>query len=261
MPGAQYYEVRYSDDGGTGWTTVDANVTATSLLWTIPESGTSNGLIEVIAYDADNTELSRDASDASFIILSAGSVIWPNGGEIVGSHSTVTLQWSAPVGADHYLVRYSPDGGTSWGTLASNVMDTSLQWEVPIQDTELGLIRVTAYDASNTWVGVDTSDAVFTIQPQGTVVNPNGGEAYQRKDIVTVQWAPVENATRYLVRLSLDNGATWGRLADHLTEPEFEWRIPGLDATECLVRVTAYDASNTWLTADGSDSTFTITSP
>ena len=58
------------------------------------------------------------------------------------------------------------------------------------------------------------------------------------------------------MRVSFNNGATWGTIATGVTGKSYDWTVPAIATSTALVRVIARDTG--WLAADDSDATFTI---
>jgi hypothetical protein len=127
--------------------------------------------------DADgDMDMNYDDSDNS--ILAMNTIEWlgenrapvvtvliPNGGETYPT-GVETISWSAYDPNNDlihsYTVSYSPDNGSSWSTIASDLTDTSISWNVTsLPFSPLSLIRVQAMDYGMT--GEDISDDVFTV--------------------------------------------------------------------------------------------------
>ena len=96
------------------------------------------------------------------------TVLFPNGGQSLGSSSQQTITWTATdnsgtVAAVSVYVTF--DGGVTWDPLALSMPNTgSLTWFVQNRPTTLARARVEAIDgASPPNVGSDQSDAPFTI--------------------------------------------------------------------------------------------------
>ena len=93
------------------------------------------------------------------------AVVHPNGGETLIEGTTVDLQWTATdnVAVVALELAYSPDGGTTWLSIATDVPNTgSHSWPVPVGLTQNALFRIRAYDPHGR-VAVDTSDAPWWI--------------------------------------------------------------------------------------------------
>lgn len=103
---------------------------------------------------------------------------------------------------------------------------------------------------------------IFTdlVDPQVSVIKPNGGEVWSIGDTDTIRWTATDNVTLDSVALeySTDNGAAWIYLASPAVgETLYEWLVPATPSNECLVRVRAKDGENNWGT-DVSDQVFSI---
>jgi uncharacterized repeat protein (TIGR01451 family) len=92
---------------------------------------------------------------------------YPKGGETIGA-GVLSLKWTAQDGDNDpltYDVQFSPDGGSSWQTLALDWITPQLDVDsAELPATTQGLIRVVASDGFNTTLA--DSPAVFTIASQ-----------------------------------------------------------------------------------------------
>ena len=95
------------------------------------------------------------------------SVISPNGGEVVTSGATYTIQWEAPSDMIKFMLRYSVNNGRAWKKIAKKVEGTSYDWKVPVVKKSMKkcLIQVIGFNQSGKRVDKDTSDSTFTIKP------------------------------------------------------------------------------------------------
>jgi hypothetical protein len=113
----------------------------------------------------DRAEGTGEILDDDDVTPPVASVVYPNGGETLIEGSTVDLQWTA---SDNVTVAalklfYSPNGGTSWLPIATDVPNTgSFSWQVPTGLTQNALFRVRAYDHRGQ-VATDESDASWWI--------------------------------------------------------------------------------------------------
>ncbi len=115
------------------------------------------------------------------------TVTAPNGGESLGTESTIT--WTA-TDADGdeltYMVLYSADNGLSWQTLIANWQSTSLTVDTgAMPGSNQGRIRVIANDGVNT--ASDISDAPFTVTekpPVVHIISPVSDTRYERGQTV-----------------------------------------------------------------------------
>jgi hypothetical protein len=89
----------------------------------------------------------------------------PNGGEVLTQETTHLVEWTAPANATIFRLRSSTDGGTSWQWIGRVDGTTSYNWTVPVENSTNVLLKVTASDITDVWLGNDVSNAPFTIQP------------------------------------------------------------------------------------------------
>lgn len=137
-------------------------VTATAKIDTYAQSKFWSELVETFVLFGDPaTQLG--VSSGSDVEL---SVISPNGGEIVTSGSTYTIQWEAPSDMIKFMLRYSVNNGRAWKKIAKKVEGTSYDWKVTIVKKSMKkcLIQVIGFNQSGKRVDKDTSDSTFTIE-------------------------------------------------------------------------------------------------
>ena len=79
----------------------------------------------------------------------------PAGGAVLATGDSVTVNWFPQAGASKYTLFYSKNGGTSWSTLAEDLLGTSHDWTVPSDKKNRTNIRLSlkAYDAEGVQVG------------------------------------------------------------------------------------------------------------
>lgn len=189
----------------------------------------------------------------------------PNGGEIIPSGSTHSIQWVAPSNAVKFDLKYSMNNGLAWKSITSKVTGTNYNWTVPTpaNNKKNCLVKVIGYNASGVKVGEDTSDSTFTIEVL-KVTAPNGGETTKSNEVFFIRWdtnatkKPVANTYLYY---SLNGGSTWKLLAvstDHLGW--YAWQVPKVTSakTNCKVKVVLKDANGNIVAKDVSDGVFTI---
>lgn len=101
----------------------------------------------------------------------------------------------------------------------------------------------------------------FTAHAQSiTVTYPNGGENLDGCTVQTVTWAAAGTSNNYSIDYSIDNGSNWTSVASFYftTNGTFDWTLPNVTSSNCLIRV--YD-SNAPAVVDQSDATFSINGP
>lgn len=259
---SNYYDISYSTNAGSSWTTIANNVYSTSgtYNWNVPNTPSTTCLVKM--KDHSNTCMS-DISNGLFEITPASSSITissPNGGEIWYVGQNKTISWSDNNTTYFYNIDYSTDNGLTWTAIASNFNTTTGQYSfvVPNTPSDLCLVRVT--DANNVSVE-DVSNSTFTIaDPYITVIAPNGGETFESCEDEYINWQCGGTSNFFKIEYSIDNGATWTTITSSFysssSNPSYLWStIPNNDSGNCLIRVT--DKNNTSV-LDQSDATFTI---
>jgi hypothetical protein len=120
------HDVRFSADGGTNFSTIATNLTgfAQSFNWTVPATPTSQGRIEVLAYD-DLNRIGRDRSNANFSIAgsAASSISSLQPGTITAGQSTQVAV--AGTGLATSAAAYSVVTGTGFLVTGVQVLSAS----------------------------------------------------------------------------------------------------------------------------------------
>jgi hypothetical protein len=250
------WNLEYSTNNGTSWTSIATNVTNSGVNtqtynWFVPNNITTvQGLIRISSTTSPATY--TDVSNAVFSITPNNNitVVAPNGGEVYAGCSSYNITWTkltSPCNAS-YTIAYSLNNGASYTNIATGVADNGLTSQTYAWNTipntlssTLCLIKVT----SNTYTNIfDESNAVFTINPSTdiTVTSPNGGEIWQGLSAKTITWTNLTGASGlFNVEYSINNGTTWNTLATNISGNSYNWAsVPNTPSTVCLVRVTDY---------------------
>lgn len=187
-------DILYSTDGGGSFTSVASGLANTgSYSWTVPNTLTSNAVVEVIAHDAAGNT-GQDLSNAAFTISAPDTtapsvtVTAPNGGESWTVATTHAITWSASddVGVTTVDIYYSTSGaGGTFTAIATGLSNTgSFNWTVPNTPSTNAFVKVLVHDgAGNT--GQDLSDNPFTIS--APVGNANNMYVWDQAWTVTVR--------------------------------------------------------------------------
>jgi predicted nucleic-acid-binding Zn-ribbon protein len=250
----------YSTDSGLTWQLISSGVTNNgSYNWTVPQ--TINNKLLIKASNTANLSM-YDISNATFSIVRPVRIVSPNGGEVLLGCDINNFTFTKTTClSGSYLAYYSTDNGATWNVLGSSSSSSSnvtIPWTVPnnVSSTQC-LVRVynTSYPAA-----ADTSNAVFTIQPNNvvTVTSPNGGEVLSALSNYVITWTNTAGASgTYNIEYSSNNGSTWSTLATNISGNTYNWtNIPNVPSTTYLVRVSDY--ANTCRN-DVSNATFTVT--
>ena len=158
------------------------------------------------------------ATDSSSPTVQVAS---PDGGEEVLGGGELAVTWTASdndTGVESIDLQYSADDGTTWATIATNVVnDERHVVRVPRGSTKQALIRVRAIDGAGN-VAFDRSNATFTVdddQPSVDSVSPNASARFginqsevDEKD-VPVSWVTSDPTTGVAdVEVSVHNATT-----------------------------------------------------
>jgi len=101
------------------------------------------------------------------------AVTSPNGGEMWAAGSTQPITWTTTGMVANVRLEYSTDSGTSWTTIVASTPNTnSFSWTLPVVFSSSCLVRVS--DAAS-WAAMDSSDAVFAINPHPRRWLPRAG--------------------------------------------------------------------------------------
>lgn len=204
---------------------------------------------------------------ANFAPLPNIIVNTPNGGEILPTGSNYLISWQSPNNAVKFNLFYSVNNGSSWFTIAKNITRKDYLWNVPAinNNTKKALIRVVGYNTSNSQVGIDKSDAPFTIEvmkvtyPNSSGLTFSSGTPWQITWITNLTKSPVANT---VVQVSTNGGLTWKTLATLNGNPgTYSGTVPAVSSVsnKCLVRVILRNSNNVVIGSDVSDNFFTIT--
>jgi len=225
------YPFTPKNDSGPG----DEEYTTASIIETVLwVEGTAR-----IAVQYQGTEVAaRDVSAGQPSV----EVIYPNGGEALDG-DTVTVTWEASdpdEGPLVYALLYSPDGGSSWQTLAVSLTDTehtvSLD-ELPGSDE--ALFRVIASDGVNT--GQDESDGAFQVirkAPQAWITSPGGGTRFTPGQQVMLVGEGYDTEDGLLP----DEGLRWSSDVNGELGTGKELSITGLDTGWHVITLEAVDS-------------------
>lgn len=224
------YLLEKSNDGGSTYTTVAADLVATTFAYAIPPA-------EVGTTVRFRLTAQRDAvvgpTAGTFDVPMVISVAQPTWGSATWTPATrtVALLWNPATNAVFYLVEKSTDGGSTWASVATV---PAANYSYPVPDGELNItlnFRVTGIN------GVHTSPA-SAAEPVATpfaigvaVVTLGALNAVNRQlGVQPMTWTPATNAATYLCEYSFDGGATWNPFAT-VSSPAANYPIQEGDVT------------------------------
>jgi hypothetical protein len=194
-------------------------------------------------------------------------IVSPNGGEVLASGESATIEWGAPVNATKFKLFYSTDNAATWKKITDDyVRGNTYEWTIPapMGNKKKCFVRVVGYTDSGNKVGADKSDAAFSIEVV-KLTAPDGGETLHWGENSTIEWTV--NATKNdLAEIKLyytkNNGTTWNFIYSplDLEQRTYEWTLPPgtTTKTKCKVKVVLKDDDGNTLGQDASDDVFTI---
>jgi len=108
-------------------------------------------------------------------------------------------------------------------------------------------------------------DDAFVAQlcfPRIDVSSPNGGEIWQSGSQQLITWEKVGSFSFVKIEYSLDNGFNWNNIiVATVNDGSYEWTIPGVVSTQCLVRVSDAEDGDPKDVSDGVFSIFGAAAP
>ncbi|MBI5632123.1 MAG: Ig-like domain-containing protein [Nitrospirae bacterium] len=185
------------------------------------------------------------------------TLLTPNGGEKITTGSTYQITWGAPAEATKFTLQYSINNGTAWKTIATNVTGNSYPWTLPPQTANKPncLLKITGYNTVGSFVGTDTSNAVFRMEVI-KLNSPNGGESWNSGTVHPITWTtgtsikPISKVNLYY---KID--ATGYKLITSFTGTNpgtYEWTVPTVTANKLASKVKV-ELVYTGITAKGND--------
>ena len=251
-----YVKVEYSTDGGSSYTTADANATISNGTGSLFTQSVSDG--SAITWRFTSSDTSADFTGLTPTTLSASSTVdCPQAVTVSSSQSlgscssgaaTSTLTVSNSSGSTAYLkVEYSTDGGSSYSTDSSNsalVSGASSTFTQSVSHDSAITWRVTSSDTSNSFTGLTPSTVasstvdcpVIDVSASQSLGSCSSGAA---TSTLTLANSNSANATAYfLVEYSVDGGSNWTQKAANQSVAK--------NASETLTQSVSHDSAITW---------------
>ncbi|MGB2981814.1 MAG: hypothetical protein WBC77_11275, partial [Candidatus Zixiibacteriota bacterium] len=122
---------------------------------------------------------------------------------------------------------------------------------------QAGNLRVSGGDESSNLRS--NTKAMLYAPPTVSVTSPVGGESWCIGSSHDILWSASDDTavTNIALYYSTDGGTGWIPISDtEENDSTYSWTIPSTPSTQCLVKVIAFDATDSM--ADSSDSNFTI---
>ncbi len=111
----------------------------------------------------------NDRKTRTTAIMSAMTIVSPNGGEAWAGGSNKTIRWRSPQIIARYVLLLSTNSGASYAdTIVNNLSptDSTYNWLVPMLNLRTCRVKLVILDGSGTVLAQDASDADFTIDSQ-----------------------------------------------------------------------------------------------
>lgn len=186
-------------------------------------------------------------------LLGTVTVLTPNGGESWKKGLTYEITWTDDITEDVKIELYQNETLHS-EIIASTASDGSYSWTIPL-NTFGENFKVKISSTVMPALHSDLSDNYFSIQA-GTiqVTSPNGGESYQRGDVISISWTDDIDEN---VKIELFQNDIYNITITDSTESDgvFSWSIPLTIYGNFKIKITSTSGSEI---NDYSDSTFEI---
>ncbi len=252
------YNIEYSINNGTSWTTLATNYSGNSYNWSIvPNTPSTTCLVRITDY---LTPCKFDVSNAVFTISPATPILTaPNGGQTFNVGCSTSITWNSSTYYSTVTLYYSSNGGTTWTLITTTSNNGSYTWTVP--NAASGNCMIKAANSADLTV-YDISDAPFTINVPLTVTSANGGESWVGCSSYNITWTKTTCIGNWNIYYSIDNGANWVGIATNVTNTgvasqSYSWSVPNtITTTQALIKVESYTSPSTYF--DVSDAVFTI---
>ena len=251
-----YVKVEYSTDGGSSYSTANANATISNGTGSLFTQSVSDG--SAITWRFTSSDTSADFTGLTPTTLSASSTVdCPQAVTVSSSQSlgscssgaaTSTLTVSNSSGSTAYVkVEYSTDGGSSYSTDSSNsalVSGASSTFTQSVSHDSAITWRVTSSDTSNSFTGLTPSTVasstvdcpVIDVSASQSLGSCSAGAA---TSTLTLSNSNSANATAYfLVEYSVDGGSNWTQKAANQSVAK--------NASATLTQSVSHDAAIQW---------------
>jgi hypothetical protein len=169
-----------------------------------------------------------------------------NTSERLAPGTTRMIRWQHTLPrVTRFRVDVSADGGATWQIVSNDVGTRggtgAIEWRVTTPSTKLGLVRVTALDATS---AADVSNAFFEVSdPFLRFTTVGDGQDWGLGTERRIGWVHnLGTAERVHLDLTRDDGATWTRLVSDLLlrgtlSSAYHWRVVGPPTKQARLRV------------------------
>jgi hypothetical protein len=261
---------------GLLWSTVSTNAPigaagSGSFNWNIPAVLATASDYKIRITSVSNPS-ALDLSNTNFSLIplvTAITVVSPNGGEAWSVGSTHAIQWSYSGSVGSTVRIELLKNGLLWSTASTNAPIGasgfgSFNWTIPAVLATASDYRIRVTSTSNTSIN-DLSDANFSLTPLANtigVISPNGGESWALGSQQTVQWSYSGSVGSTVKIELLKSGVLWSTISATAAvgsggTGSFNWTIPAVLAAASDYTVRVMSASDTTI-KDNSNASFSL---
>jgi predicted outer membrane repeat protein len=196
------------------------------------------------------------------------TLIAPNGAETIPAGSSYTIRWRSRE-AVKFRLWYSVDNGLTWIPILKAgdfLQDTTYDWQVPkpTANRKKCLVRVKGYDDQGKRVGVDKSDATFTIEVL-TITDPISSDSCTPGQPCLIAWnrSPYMDAHTGKLSYSTNGGLTWKLISSTISESDTGYSLwePTVGVTKKNCRVKLVYKNDKGVVGTATSGKFTINKP
>jgi hypothetical protein len=178
------------------------------------------------------------------------------------SGSQINLAWTDnSYNEDGFKIERAPDNGGTAGTfteIATVGTDVASFNDTGLTEGTTYYYQVRSYNSEG---DSNYSNIAMATTKRVTLLSPNGGEVLIPSAGFLVQWESSPEAVKFKLFYSLNNGNIWSPITKGcISGTSTTWNVPALtkNATNCLVKIVGYNASNKKIGKDRSDGNFII---
>ena len=158
------------------------------------------------------------------IVPNGVKLTYPIGGEQVSNTDSFRVYWNAVSNGNTYTILFSPDNGTTWTTIATNIQDSIRRFGMLPAGVNSGkcLVRIIRNGSGE----VSTSQK-FSVNTKPVLVYDTAQSA-QCPGYINVHWSPVPGATSYYM---LKKVGLYMQVVDSATDTVYSFSGMSLNAT------------------------------
>lgn len=238
------YELQYSADSGSTWTSWSNSLTGTSATVT----GLTNGTAYTFKVSATNSVGTSSFSPASTAVTPAAVPSAPTGVTSSRSGTSLVVSWTAPASdggspITDYTIEFSSNGGTSWSAFGHTASTSTTATITGLSNGYTYINRIAAVNAVGASAYSSSSSGVLIAVVPGA---PTGLTPVRGDTEIAISWAAPPTTggsaiTSYTVDYSSDSGSTWTTFSSSVATTSTT--VTGLtNGTSYVFRIAAANA-------------------